>query len=85
MQAGQCGNQMGSKSWEVVCGDHGIGGGDEYCGGIDAHLDRISVFYHEASVDKYAPRPVFFGLEPGVIGAVILSRRSASSSARTSS
>jgi tubulin beta len=26
MQAGQCGNQMGTKFWEVVCDEHGIGG-----------------------------------------------------------
>jgi tubulin beta len=47
---------------------HGIGGDGEYCGGNDAQLDRINVFYHEASVDKYVPRTVFF--EPGMIGAV---------------
>ena len=33
-----------------------------------AHLDRINVFYHEASVSEYVPRTVFF--EPGMIGAV---------------
>jgi tubulin beta len=30
MQAGQCGNQMGTQFWEVVCDEHGIGGGGEY-------------------------------------------------------
>jgi hypothetical protein len=38
--------------------------------------------YHEASGGKYVPRAVLFDLEPGMIGAVTLSRRSASSSAR---
>jgi len=28
---------------------HGIGGDGEYCGDNDARLDRINVFYHEAS------------------------------------
>ena len=51
----------------------------------DAHLDRISVFYHEASGCKYVPRAVLLDLEPGVIGAVNLSRRSANSSARENS
>ena len=41
----------------------------------DAHLDRINVLYHVASGGKYVPRAVLFGLEPGVIGAVSLSRR----------
>jgi tubulin beta len=54
----------------VLCDEHGIGGDGEYCGDNDAQLDRISVFYHEASCGKYVPRAVFFDLEPGVIGAV---------------
>jgi tubulin beta len=67
MQAGQCGNQMGTMLLEVVCKEHGIG---EYCGGSDAQLDRINVLYHEASGGKYVPHAVLFDLEPGEIGAV---------------
>jgi tubulin beta len=67
---------------EVVCYEHGIGGSGEYCGDNDAHLDRIKVFYDEALGGKYVPCAVLFDLEPGVIGAVALSLRSASSSAR---
>jgi hypothetical protein len=48
----------------------------------DAHLDRINVLYHVASGGKYVPRAVLFDLEPGVIGAVTLSRRSANSLVR---
>jgi tubulin beta len=48
MQAGQCGNQMGTEFWEVVCDEHGIGGDGEHCWDTDAHLDSISVFYHGA-------------------------------------
>jgi tubulin beta len=59
----------------VVCNEHGIGGSGEYCGS--------NVFYHEEPGGKYVPRAVLFNLEPGVIGAVTLSRRFASSSART--
>jgi tubulin beta len=66
----------------VVCDEHGIGGSGEYCGDNDAHLDRINVFYHEASGGKYVPRAVLFDLEPGVTGALSLSRLSANSSAR---
>jgi tubulin beta len=77
MQAGQCGNQMGTKFWVVVCNEHGIGGSGEYCGDNDAHLDRINVLYHEALGVKYVPRAVLFNLEPGVIDTATLSRRSA--------
>ena len=31
-----------------MCDEHGIGGGEEYCGDNDALLGRIDVFYHEA-------------------------------------
>ena len=41
--------------------------------------------YHEALGGKYVPRAVLFDMEPGVIGAVALSRRSANSSARLAS
>jgi tubulin beta len=81
MQAGQCGNQMGTESWEVVCDEHGNGGGSEYCGDNEAQLHRINVFYHEASGGKYVSRAVLMDLKPGVIDAATLSRRSASSSA----
>jgi tubulin beta len=76
---------MGTMFREVVCDEHGIGGSGKYCGDNDAHLGRISVFFHKASGGKYLPRAVLFDFEPGVIGAVALNRRSASSSARTTS
>jgi tubulin beta len=63
----------------------GIGGSGEYCGDNGSHLGRINVFYHEALGGKYVPSTILFDLEPGVIGAVALSRRSASSSARITS
>jgi tubulin beta len=54
----------------VLCDEHGIGVDGEYCGDSDAKLDRINVFYHEVSGDKYVPRTVFFDLELTVIDAV---------------
>jgi hypothetical protein len=80
-----CDNQISTKFWEVVCDEHGIGGSGEYCGNNDAHLDRISGFYHEALSGKYVPCALLFDLEPGMVGAVTLSRRSANFSARTTS
>ena len=54
----------------MVCDEHGIGGDGLYAGDNDAQLDRINVFYHEASGGKYVPRSILFDLEPGVIDAV---------------
>jgi tubulin beta len=76
---------MNTKFWEVVCDEHGIGGSGGTCGDNDAHLGRIHVFYHESLGSKHVSRTVLFDLEPGEIGAVTLSRRSASSSARVTS
>jgi tubulin beta len=76
---------MGEKSCEVVCDQREIGGKRENCGDIDAHFDRIKVFYHEALGSKCVPRAVLFDIEPGVIGAVTLSLHSAISSARVTS
>jgi tubulin beta len=53
----------------MLCDEHGIGGDGEYCGDNDAQLDRINLFYHEASGDKYVLRTVLFDLGPGVIDA----------------
>ena len=69
MQAGQCGNQMGTKFWEVVCDEHGIGGDGEYFGDNGAQLGRINVLFYEVSGGEYVPRAVLFDLEPGVIDA----------------
>jgi tubulin beta len=76
---------MGTKFCEVVCDEHGIGGRGEYCVDNDAQLDHINVFYHEALGGKYVLCAVLFDLEPGVIEAATLSRRSASSLARKTS
>jgi hypothetical protein len=64
-----CGNQIGTKSLEAVCDEQGIGGSGEYCGDNNAHLGRINVF----TTSPWAASALF-DLEPGVIGAVILSR-----------
>jgi tubulin beta len=70
MQAGHCGNQMGTKFLEVVCDEQGISGGVEYCGDNDAQLGRINVLYHDALGGKYMPRAVIFDLEPGGFFAI---------------
>jgi tubulin beta len=66
----------------MVCDEHGIVGDGEYYGENNSQIGRINVLCHGASGSKYVPRAVLFDLEPGVIGAVALSRRSANSSTR---
>jgi tubulin beta len=46
----------------LVCDEHGIGGGGEYCGDNDAQLDRINVFYYGDSGGKRVPNALLFDL-----------------------
>jgi tubulin beta len=44
---------MGTKFWEVLCDEHGVGGSGEYCGGNHAYLGRINLFYHVTTVETF--------------------------------
>lgn len=70
VQAGQCGNQIGSKFWEIISDEHGVDTTGVYKGESDLQLDRINVYYNEASSGKYVPRAVLVDLEPGTMDAV---------------
>jgi len=67
---GQCGNQIGAKFWEVICGEHGINTGGEYEGEEDNQLERINVYYNEATGGRYVPRAILMDLEPGTMDSV---------------
>ena len=56
MMAGQCGNQIGAKFWEVISDEHGIDPTGTYHGDSDLQLERINVYYNEATGGKYVPR-----------------------------
>jgi len=70
LQVGQCGNQIGTKFWETVSQEHGINPSGKYEGNDPQQLDRIRVYFNEASGKKYVPRALLVDLEPGVMDAV---------------
>ncbi|EDS37615.1 tubulin beta-4 chain [Culex quinquefasciatus] len=70
IQAGQCGNQIGAKFWEVISDEHGIDATGAYCGDSDLQLERINVYYNEATGGKYVPRAILVDLEPGTMDSV---------------
>ncbi|KAH8520007.1 hypothetical protein H0E87_001458 [Populus deltoides] len=70
VQGGQCGNQIGSKFWEVVCAEHGIDPTGKYTGSSDLQLERVNVYYNEASCGRFVPRAVLMDLEPGTMDSV---------------
>lgn len=55
VQAGQCGNQIGSKFWEVISGEHGINPDGTWDENLETNpnkdsiqLDKINVYFNEA-------------------------------------
>ena len=49
IQGGQCGNQIGAKFWEVISDEHGVDPTGTYHGDSDLQLERINVYYNEAT------------------------------------
>ncbi len=70
VQAGQCGNQIGSKFWEVISDEHGVDPTGHYNGDSDLQLERINVYFNEATGGRYVPRAVLMDLEPGTMDSV---------------
>ncbi|KAG9395385.1 beta-tubulin [Carpediemonas membranifera] len=70
IQAGQCGNQIGAKFWEVVSDEHGIDPAGKYNGDSELQIERINVYYNEATGGRYVPRAVLVDLEPGTMDSV---------------
>ncbi|KAH8094421.1 hypothetical protein JL720_4422 [Aureococcus anophagefferens] len=57
IQGGQCGNQIGAKFWEVISDEHGVDPTGTYHGDSDLQLERINVYYNEATGGRYLFRP----------------------------
>ena len=70
VQGGQCGNQIGAKFWEVISDEHGIDPTGTYHGDSDLQLERINVYYNEATGGRYVPRAILMDLEPTVVDEV---------------
>jgi hypothetical protein len=64
VQGGQCGNQIGAKFWEVISDEHGIDPTGSYHGDSDLQLERINVYYNEATGGRYVPRAVLWISNP---------------------
>lgn len=67
IQAGQCGNQIGSRFWSTISEEHGIDGEGSYVGDNPSlQLESMDVYFTEgAKSGKYVPRAVLLDLEPG--------------------
>ncbi|XP_045465323.1 tubulin beta-4A chain-like [Harmonia axyridis] len=70
IQAGQCGNQVGAKFWEVISDEHGLNPCGAYHGDSDLQLERINVYFQEASGGNFVPRAILVDLEPGTMDSI---------------
>ena len=46
-------SKIGAKFWEVISDEHGIDPTGTYCGNSDLQLERINVYFNEASGDLH--------------------------------
>merc|ERR1711973_740222 len=61
LQAGQCGNQIGAKFWEIISDEHGIDPTGAYAGTSELQMERIEVYYNEAYGGIFRPDNFVFG------------------------
>lgn len=47
---------------QVICDEHGVDGQGAYCGDSDLQLERINVYFNEATGGRYVPRAVLLDL-----------------------
>lgn len=70
LQAGQCGNQIGTAFWETISQEHGIDAAGNYTGDSPLQLERVGVYYSEGSGGRFVPRAVLLDLEPGALDVI---------------
>ncbi|KAI8371447.1 tubulin gamma chain [Radiomyces spectabilis] len=70
LQAGQCGNQIGSEFWRQICAEHGISSDGTLEDFATEGGDRKDVFFYQADDEHYIPRALLLDLEPRVINNI---------------
>jgi tubulin beta len=72
VQVGQCGNQVGSRFWEVISEEHGIDADGIYQGKNSLQAERLEVYYNQMGLrgGQHVPRAVLVDLEPGTIDQI---------------
>ncbi|KAI0431923.1 tubulin beta chain [Xylaria sp. FL1042] len=70
LSTGQCGNQVGASFWQTVSREHGLDDNGNYQGSSTLQLERIGVYFNEATINKFVPRAILVDLEPGTMDAV---------------
>ncbi|EEB06176.1 gamma-tubulin [Schizosaccharomyces japonicus yFS275] len=71
LQAGQCGNQVGSQFWQQLCLEHGICPDGTLEDFATEGLDRKDVFFYQSDDTRYIPRAILLDLEPRVVNNIL--------------
>ncbi|KAI5793253.1 Tubulin/FtsZ, GTPase domain-containing protein [Geopyxis carbonaria] len=69
VQAGQCGNAVGSAFWQTLCQEHAISP-DGNLETTEEGTDRKDVFFYQSDDTRYIPRAILLDLEPRVIHGI---------------
>ncbi|KAA8907540.1 Tubulin/FtsZ, GTPase domain-containing protein [Sphaerosporella brunnea] len=69
IQAGQCGNAVGSAFWQTLCQEHAISP-DGNLEATEEGTDRKDVFFYQSDDTRYIPRAILLDLEPRVIQGI---------------
>ncbi|KAK9465829.1 Tubulin/FtsZ, GTPase domain-containing protein [Lipomyces arxii] len=71
IQCGQAGNQISEQFWNTITAEHGLDNAGHLIDVSEAdRLDKMEVFFAEASNRKYVPRSVAVDLEPSALDAI---------------
>jgi len=70
IQCGQCGNQIGTKFWDMISSEHGLDKVGAYNGTSELQRHNIDVYFQEAQSSKYVPRAILVDLEPSIIDTI---------------
>ncbi|KAI9748675.1 MAG: gamma-tubulin [Lichina confinis] len=70
IQAGQCGNSVGSQFWQHLCQEHGISQDGNLEDFATEGGDRKDVFFYQSDDTRYIPRAILLDLEPRVINSI---------------
>ncbi|KAI9710734.1 MAG: gamma-tubulin [Bogoriella megaspora] len=70
IQAGQCGNNVGSQFWQQLCQEHGISQNGNLEDFATEGGDRKDVFFYQSDDTRYIPRAILLDLEPRVINSI---------------
>jgi len=77
LQAGQAGNQIGAKFWEVISAEHEISANGVFDENkvieqskADVLQENVNVYFSEVCGSRYVPRAIMLDLEPSVLDEI---------------